>query len=102
MTASNRNVVVSVEWGYDLHDCPMAQRTWERILPGQQVTRVEPYWYEGDRFTGIWGFNTNGYGSLVVTYDDGGQGFDGTLDQAFIYVDDEPVEWCDLTAGQGA
>lgn len=100
MSGSHRNVVVSVEWGYDVHECPMAQRTWERILGGHHVRRVEPYWYEGERFTGVWDFNAHGYGSLVVTYDDGGEGFDGTLHQAFIQVDGEPVKWGDSAAGR--
>lgn len=47
-----RNVVVTVVWGYDGHDCPMARRTWGRIIDGHNVRRVEPYWYEGGAFRG--------------------------------------------------
>ena len=36
------------------------------------------YRYEGQRFTGTWSFD--GDGRLVVSYDDGGVGWEGNLD----------------------
>jgi len=97
-TKPDRPVVVSVEWGYDLHDCPMSLQTWKRIVAGNPVRRTEPYWYEGQRFTGEWSFNSDGPGSLVVGYDDGGEGFIGTLHDAFIQVGDKDVKWQDVVS----
>jgi hypothetical protein len=96
--AVSRNVVVSVEWGYEAHECPMALRTWRRLVAGKPVVRKEPYWYEGDRFTGVWQFNHSGPGTLLVTYDDEGVGFDGSLEDADITVDGEAVRWADVRA----
>jgi len=96
---SERCVVVSVEWGDDQHDCPMAMRTWRRIVKGAVVRRVEPYVYEGQRFVGEWHFNRDGFGTLVVNYDDGGVGFDGSLSNATITIDGEPFRWDETVAG---
>jgi hypothetical protein len=90
---ADRPITVSVSWAYDLHDCPMSRRTWNRILAGKPVRRVEPYWYEGKRFIGDWNFNEKKFGSLVVGYEDSGEGFNGTLYDAFIFVDGKRVEW---------
>lgn len=95
---TKRCVVVNVEWGDDLHACPMAMRTWRRIVKGEVVRRVEPYVYEGKRFVGEWHFNRDSFGALLVTYDDGGVGFDGSLSEATITVDDEPIRWDETVA----
>jgi hypothetical protein len=88
-----RNVTVSVAWGNELHDCPMSQRTWQRILSGKTLRRVESFFFEGKRFKAEWMFNYSGFGSLLVTYGDEVVGFDGSLSEAQILVDDEPVVW---------
>jgi len=88
-----RSIVVSVEWGNELHECPMAERTWKRIAQGKPVRRVEPYVYEGKRFKSEWSFNTPDVGALLVTYDDGGVGFEGRLEAAFIRNDDQISNW---------
>ena len=93
---ADRPVTISVDWGYARHECPMAMRTWKRIVAGHSVYRREPYWYEGQRFTGEWHFNRNGFGKLRVTYDGSGVGFDGDLDAAHISVDGEDVAWADI------
>lgn len=90
-----RNVNVSVAWGNELHDCPMSQRTWQRVLAGKTIRRVESFFYEGKRFKAEWMFNHLGFGSLLVTYGDEAVGFDGSLSDAQILVDDEPVAWFD-------
>lgn len=92
-TKPTRNVIVSVAWGNDLHDCPMSQRTWKRVLGGQVLRRVEPFFYEGQRFKANWTFNHSGFGSLIVTFDEEAVGFDGSLSEAQILVDDVPVAW---------
>lgn len=88
-----RNVTVTVAWGNELHDCPMSQRTWQRVLAGKTLRRVEPFFYEGKRFKSAWMFNYSGFGSLLVTYGDEAVGFDGCLTDAKILVDGEPVIW---------
>jgi hypothetical protein len=88
-----RNVYVSVAWGNELHDCPMSQRTWQRVLAGKTIRRVESFFYEGKRFKADWMFNYSGFGSLLVTYGGEAVGFDGSLSEAQILVDDEPVVW---------
>jgi hypothetical protein len=88
-----RSIVVSVEWGNEHQECPMAERTWKRIAQGKPVRRVEPYVYEGKRFKSEWSFNTPEVGSLLVTYDDGGVGFEGRLEAAFIRNDDQISNW---------
>lgn len=88
-----RLIVVSVEWGNEQYECPMAQRTWKRIAQGKPVRRVEPYIYEGKRFKSEWLFNTPDVGSLLVTYDDGGVGFEGRLEDVLIWNDDQKTNW---------
>jgi hypothetical protein len=86
-------VEVTVQWGDGMHTCPMSLRTWNGIKNGRKVVRVEPYWYEGKRYTGNWTFNHNGFGTLLVTYGDGGVGFDGLLGGAIINVEGKTVAW---------
>jgi hypothetical protein len=88
-----RSIVVSVNWGHEQYECPMAERTWKRIAQGKPVRRVEPHLYEGKRFKAEWWFNTPEIGSLLVTYDDGGVGFEGRLEDALIRNDNENSSW---------
>jgi hypothetical protein len=88
-----RNVTVSVAWGNELHDCPMSQRTWQRVLAGKTIKRVESFFHEGTRFKANWIFNHSGLGSLLVTYSDEAVGFDGNLTEAQILVDNIPFTW---------
>jgi len=71
-------VTTGAEWGYDMHELTLPFERWVRILRGESWSIEEPYWYEGQRFTGEWSFD--GTGGLVVGYDDGGVGWDGRLD----------------------
>lgn len=86
-------IVISVEWGNELHGCPMSERTWKRIVQGKAVRRVEPYWYEGKRYKGEWLFNSKDLGHLIVNYDDGGVGFEGELSEATITNNGENTSW---------
>jgi len=89
----NRPVEVVVEWGYDLHVCPIPMASWNRVKRGAYLRRLEPYWYEGERFVGEWHFNQTSPGSLLVQFGDGGVGFDGALDDAIITVSGKTVAW---------
>lgn len=73
-------VVISVEWGYDLHNISISLEQWIRVLNGEVYQVSRPYYYEGERFTGNWYFDINANDQLTVTYDDAGVGWIGTLD----------------------
>lgn len=88
-TTDNRIVEVSVYWADDEHTCTISGQTWDRILEGEEVLVEEPYWYEGQEYTGAWYFNHSGPGALRVGYDDGGTGFEGELSDAQITVNGE-------------
>lgn len=77
-------VTIGVMWGYDMHELHLPFERWIRILGGEAWTIQEPYWHEGQRFTGCWAFN--GHGSLEVTYEDGGVGWKGELSAVDIIV----------------
>jgi hypothetical protein len=90
---STQPIIISVEWGNELHGCPMSEKTWKRILQGKAVRRIEPYWYEGKKYKGEWLFNSKRLGQLIVNYDDGGVGFEGELSEAIITNDGENISW---------
>jgi hypothetical protein len=90
---SAQPIIISVEWGNELHGCPMSEKTWKRILQGKAVRRIEPYWYEGKKYKGEWLFNSKRLGQLIVNYDDGGVGFEGELSEAIITNDGENISW---------
>ena len=92
-TRAERNICVQVEWGYDLHACAMASRTWARVKSGKLARRVVRYQYEGTLLKSEWFFNSKYKGSLIVTYDDEGVGFEGSLDEASLKRDDIPFTW---------
>jgi hypothetical protein len=77
----------------------MTRQTWERVVRGFRVRRVEPQSYEGERFTEVWSFNAGGYGQLEVTYDDGAQAFNGSLGDAVIRVERVLIKWSDPPSG---
>ena len=88
-----QTVIASVTWGYESHECPMAEATWKRIVAGRKFKRVVPYYYEGKRFKSTWLFNQSGYGSLLVTYADEAVAFAGTLHDATILLSGSEVSW---------
>jgi hypothetical protein len=91
--ADVRVVKVSVSWGYETHECAMSELTWRRVLNGRLVKRVVPFTYEGKTFKGVWMFNNNGLGTLLVTFDGEAVGFDGDLADASIYIRDTEFKW---------
>lgn len=90
---SAQPIVISVEWGNELHNCSMSERTWRLILKGKAVKRVVPYWSEGKKYKSEWFFNLNRLGDLVITYDEGGVGFDGHLSDALISNNERALSW---------
>jgi hypothetical protein len=57
---------------------------WEKIRKGKKYTESTNYWYEGERFTAWFDFNSPKKGELYVTYDGGGEGFIGDISEAII------------------
>jgi hypothetical protein len=86
-------VTIGAEWGYDMHKISLTFERWVRILRGEYLEIDEPYWHEGQRFTSTWSFD--GIGRVVVTYDDGGVGWDGNLGGLEL-IDGPKVENVDL------
>ena len=86
-------VTIGAEWGYDMHEITMSFGQWLQILGGTTELIEKPYFYEGQRFTGVWSFNGNGY--LEVGYDDGGQGWEGRLESLEL-IDGPKLEGADL------
>jgi hypothetical protein len=60
-----------------MHELTLPFERWVRILRGESWSIGEPYWYEGQRFTGEWSFDGNG--GLVVGYDHDGVGWEGKV-----------------------
>jgi len=79
-------VDVTVYWGDGCVEAtvkvPIAD--WEEIRKGDEYTECTNYWCEGKRFTACFHFNSPKKGGLLVTYDDGGEGFLGDISEATI------------------
>lgn len=86
-------VTIGAEWGYDMHELTMSFERWLRILGGEGNLIEKSYLYEGKRFMGVWSFDGNG--RLEVGYDDGGQGWEGLL-QDLELIDGPKLEDADL------
>ena len=97
-----RSIVVEVSWGNEKYKCPMADKTWQRIVKGKSVRRVEYYQCEGKRYKADWLFNSDSFGSLVVNYEDGGVGFEGDLSSACIFYENKKTSWIDELMKNGS
>ena len=82
----NISNTISVEWGYEQHSCPITDAEWILIVQGKSLKKEVSYSYEGQEFISEWLFNSKARGSLYVTYDDAGVGFDGSLADARILL----------------
>jgi hypothetical protein len=78
--------IISVSWG----DCvevsiTLSPKEWAAVVAGNPFsTYGDGYEYEGESFQDHWHLGGGLDGSLEVTYDDGGQGFVGSLKDADI------------------
>jgi hypothetical protein len=94
-----RSISVQVEWGYEVHECPMAPKTWKRIIQGKPVRRVQKYKYEGRNYKAEWLFNAGKVGNLIVNYsdreDNEGVGFQGVLSEVLIQDNGKISSWTD-------
>jgi len=77
--------VVSVEWGYDLHEIVVSPRNWSRIKRGDKLRLRSRGYSECGAQWEYWSFEGGLEGRLLVEYgEDGGTGFDGLLKDADI------------------
>lgn len=97
-----RSIIICAEWGYEQYKCPMSERTWKRIVQGKLVRRVEPYIYEGKKYKSEWVFNSQKFGSLLVTYDDDGVAFDGDLRSTEIWDGANKTSWINELMKKGS
>lgn len=78
-------VKVSIYWPDDWKYCIIEKNEWEKVKKGEKMEFCgEGYEYEGEVFDDFWEFNHDGLGSLIVSYNDGGIGFDGLIDECEI------------------
>jgi hypothetical protein len=75
---------LSVEVGYELRSVTLTEEELGQVRLGMPLSKeiVEPY--EGEMFTYLFQFNVDPEYQLSVTYDDGGVGFLGSIDDAYI------------------
>jgi hypothetical protein len=91
-TRKGKQVRISVYWPDDWKEINLSPEEWEAVLAGEELCECgQGYSYEGEEFQNTWHFAGGLEGELRVTYDDGGEGFIGTLEEAEIEeVEDEP------------
>jgi hypothetical protein len=91
--ATNTGATITVVWGYEPHSIYLTPRNWRRVKSGKPLTiRGKGYCYEGEFFWDYWLFNKDPRYELVVNYgEDGGCGYNGTLDGARI-TEGGPIE----------
>ncbi len=80
-------VTLSVSVGNELQSVQLLFQDWKAIQAGQFFTKEVDGFYEGEKIAYCWHFNDPQYAesTLVVTYDDG-EGYLGSIDDAFISV----------------
>jgi hypothetical protein len=78
-------VIVSVYWPDDWKKIELNPSDWQKIKRGESFSDLgNGYNYEGVKFNDFWEFNEEFKGSCKVTYDDGGIGFEGLIDECQI------------------
>lgn len=77
---------VTVEIGYELRTVSLTKKEWNFVKSGNHLIKSTQDSYEGELFTYEFEFNGDAYedATLVVTYDGGGTGFKGDIEDAMI------------------
>ena len=87
-----KKITISVYWPDDWKSVVLDEEEYQEILSGEPFDKEgEGYYYEGEDFEDWWSFEGDGNGNInvVVSYGDGGVGFDGTLDDCEIDIEEE-------------
>jgi len=82
----NLGAIITVSWGNDVAvSVHLTPRNWARVKAGKTLQiRGKGYYCEGEFFRDYWHFEGGRGGALVMSYGDGGTGFDGKLSDAEI------------------
>jgi hypothetical protein len=83
-------IIATVSWydGIVEVTLKLSKKEWEKILTGLPFEKKgQGYVCEGESCHDLWRFNLDRPGSLEVDYDDAGQGFIGSLEEASIEVE---------------
>jgi hypothetical protein len=85
-----RVVNVTADVGYENHSVQLTLGEWKRVNAGAFLERSVKDYYEGEKFIYVFSFNSPRHvnDSLVVEYDDGGEGFLGSIDDATVSFDE--------------
>ncbi|MHA8090432.1 hypothetical protein U8593_09035 [Aquirufa antheringensis] len=78
-------VILSVYWPDEWKSIEIDSSEWRKIKLGKAYSDFgKGFRYEGVKFNDFWEFNNESKGSIVVSYDDGGVGFEGTISECEI------------------
>lgn len=78
-------VILSVYWPDEWKSIEIDSAEWRKIKRGKSYSDCgNGFSYEGEYLNDYWEFNEEFKGSLKVTYDDGGIGFEGTISECEI------------------
>lgn len=81
---------ISVYWPDDWKSIVITQIEYQSILDGNPYEDIgEGYSYDGEEFEDYWAFEGGINGNVVVSYDDGGVGYDGPLSSCKIELIEE-------------
>lgn len=92
MEGMMKGAIITVEWGYEIHQLVLSPEDWASVKSGQELNITgEGYRYDGCFYWDYWTFGGGLDGSLLVEYEDTenyawsrGVGFDGHLSDAMI------------------
>lgn len=80
-------VILTIDYGYDIHSLRMSKRSYERISAGEPTTiRGQGFRWEGTTDRDLWIFNREQAGALYVTTASGGDIFIGHLSNATVEI----------------
>jgi diphthamide synthase subunit DPH2 len=75
-----KKIRISVYWPDDWKSVVITQKEYQYILQGNSFeTFGEGYSYEGEDFSDLWTFEGGKDCNVVVSYGDGGVGYDGPI-----------------------
>jgi hypothetical protein len=75
-----KRMKLSVYWPDCWKSVILTKEEWEEILSGNEFSKGgKGYYYDGEKFYDDWWFEGGIDGEVIVTYGDGGTGYEGTL-----------------------
>jgi hypothetical protein len=80
-----KKIKISIYWPDDWKSVLLTQKEYQSILNGKSLEKEgEGYSYDGEEFQDYWSFEGGIDGNVVVSYNDGGIGFDGSFSECEI------------------